>query len=438
MEPEELINILSEYNFWNKDIDTGISREKYVNKILNLLNDINIVTISGIRRSGKSFIAKQAIKSWINDHNKYNTLIINLDDERLINEYKTLLDIYDSFSKLIKKDGDVLILIDEAQEIDGWEKFVRGLSERGVKFLITGSSSKLFSSEFSTLLSGRSINLNVMPLSFEEFLLFNNIENNEKIIFNLDKINSLLEQYIKYGGMPFLVLHSDIRNDIIKGYFDTIILRDIISHYNIKNGKGLQYLITFYLTNVSSRASFNSIYKTMHIPLKTVQRYSYYIETSNLLFFINKFSFSLKEQENNPKKVYSSDNAFTTYIGFNFMENKGKMIENVIFQELYRIKDVYNFEIYYYVNLKHEIDFIIKKSNKIIPVQVIYTVNEKNIKREINAFIDFNKKYKINKCIIINYNIEKIEKIGNLNIRYIKMYKFLLNPFEYLDILNEQ
>ncbi len=438
MESEELINILSEYNFWNKNIDTGIFREKYVNKILNLLNDIHIVTISGMRRSGKSFIAKQVIKSWINNHNKYNTLVINLDDERLTNEYKTLLDIYDAFSKLIKKDSDVLILIDEAQEIEGWEKFVRGLSERGVKFLITGSSSKLFSSEFSTLLSGRSININVMPLSFEEFLLFNNIENNEKIIFNLDKINSLLEQYIKYGGMPFLVLHPDIRNDIIKGYFDTIILKDIVSHYNIKNERELQYLITFYLTNVSSRISFNSIYKSIHIPLKTVQRYSYYIETSNLLFFINKFSFSLKEQENNPKKVYSSDNAFTTYMGFNIMENKGKMIENIIFQELFRIKGVYNFEIYYYVSLKHEIDFIIKKNNKIIPVQVVYIINEKNIKREINAFMDFNNKFKARNCIIINYNIEKIEKIDDLNIHYIKLYKFLMNPYKYLDILNEQ
>ena len=140
-----------------------------------------------------------------------------------------LLDIYNAYSNLVKKSDNILIVLDEAQEIEGWERFVRGLSEKGVKFLITGSSSKLLSSEFSTLLSGRSININIMPLSFTEFLLFNNIKITERnaIPFNMEKIAKLLEEYIKYGGMPAAVLHKDIKENLIISYFDTIIVRQL-------------------------------------------------------------------------------------------------------------------------------------------------------------------------------------------------------------------
>ena len=286
---EELISILSNYNFWNKDIDTGVPRDNYVNNILRFLIDINIVTETGIRRSGKSYIARQVVNRWIRSHNKFDTLIINLDDERFIDaDYNLLLDIYDAYSNLVKKSDNILIVLDEAQEIERWERFVRGLSEKGVKFLITGSSSKLLSSEFSTLLSGRSININIMPLSFTEFLSFNNIKISEQnaILFNMEKIAKLLEEYIKYGGMPAAVLHKDIKEDLIISYFDTIIIRDIIERYNVSNEHNLRYLIMYYLTNISSTITYNRISSSTKnnnraIPVKSVQLKMYKINSIN-------------------------------------------------------------------------------------------------------------------------------------------------------------
>lgn len=443
---EELISILSNYNFWNKDIDVGLPRGSYVNQILSVLIDINIVTETGIRRSGKSYIARQVVKQWISLHNKFDTLIINLDDERFIDaNYNLLLDIYNAYSNLVKKSDNILIVLDEAQEIEGWERFVRGLSEKGVKFLITGSSSKLLSSEFSTLLSGRSININIMPLSFTEFLLFNNIKITERnaIPFNMEKIAKLLEEYIKYGGMPAAVLHKDIKEDLIISYFDTIIVRDIIERYHISNEHNLRYLIMYYLTNISSTITYNRISSStknnnISIPVKSVQRYSNYIESTNLISFLDMFSYSLKEKENNPRKVFSIDNSFPYIIGFNFSENKGHFIENIVFQELFRNKCPFHYDLYYYKN-GYETDFVIKLKAYIIPFQVTYKLNEGNIQREIKGITNFCKKFNLNSGVIINYNVEKVETVDGIQIQYVKLLDFLLNSNNYLlDIFHDK
>ncbi len=436
---EEYINILSGYNFWGKKIDTGILRPFYVNKIIKLLNGINVVTESGIRRSGKSFISIQVASLFIqNGYNPEDILIINFDDERLDNNIKTLDSIYNAYTKLIKKTENTIIIMDEAQELPGWEKFVRTYSEKA-KFVITGSSSKLLSSEFSTLLSGRSVNINVTPLSFLEYLAFNNIiiENRKDTGINLENILKYLELYIKYGGMPAPTLHQDIHQELIKSYFDTIILKDIMDRYKIRDGDKLRFLIKYYLTNISSLITYNRIYKsvknTLLLPLKSIQRYSEYIESTGLIFFTNKFSYSLKEQENSPRKVYSIDSAFSYYFGYNFMENKGKFIENTVAQEFIRLKNVIPFlEIYYYRDNNHEIDFIVKIKDIIIPVQASYIIDENNINREVTGMIKFSEKFKTGYGIIINSNINMDETYDGIKIKFVRLYDWLINSYSYI------
>ena len=441
---EEYISILSNYNFWGKNIDTGISRTFYTDKILKFLNGINIVTESGIRRSGKSYISMQAALLLIkNGYAPEDILIINFDDERLENDIKTLDNIYNAYKKLIKKTENNIIIIDEAQEVRGWEKFVRTYSEKA-KFIITGSSSKLLSSEFSTLLSGRNININVTPLSLIEYLRFNNIiiKDRKDLAINLENILKYLELYIKFGGMPAPTLHKDIHEELIKSYFDTIILKDIMDRYKIREGDKLKFLIKYYLTNISSLITFNNIYKSVKdillLPVKSIQRYSEYIETSGLIFFTTKFSYSLKEQENSPKKVYSIDNSFSYYFGYNFMENKGRFIENTVAQEFMRLKNIIPLlEIYYYREKGYEIDFIIKIKNIVIPVQVSYLINENNMKREVNGIIDFSKKFKVRSGIIVNSNIGEEKSYDGIKVKFVKLYDWLLNSQKYLEYYEE-
>ena len=436
---EEYISILSDYNFWGRNIDTGIPRNSYTDMIMKFLNGINIVTESGIRRCGKSFISMQTAFLLIqNGYTPEDILIINFDDERLENSISTLDDIYNAYKKLIKKSDKNIIIIDEAQEVPGWEKFVRTYSEK-IKFIITGSSSKLLSSEFSTLLSGRNINISITPLSFVEYLKFNNIiiKDRKDMAINLENILKYLELYIKFGGMPAPTLHPDIHQELVKSYFDTIILKDIMDRYKIREGDKLKYLIKYYLTNISSLITYNNIYKsvknTLLLPLKSIQRYSEYIETSGLIFFTKKFSYSIKEQENSPKKVYSIDNSFSYYFGYNFMENKGKFIENAVAQEFVRLRNVIPLlELYYYREKSYEIDFIVKIKNAIIPVQVSYMINETNVKREVKGIIEFSKKFKTKYGIIINSKISEEQTFDGIKIKFVELYDWLLNSNEYI------
>jgi hypothetical protein len=436
---EEYISVLSDYNFWGKRIDTGIPRNSYTDMIIKFLNGINIVTESGIRRCGKSFISMQAASLLIqNGYTPEDVLIINFDDERLQNNISTLDDIYNAYKKLIKKTDNNIIIIDEAQEVPGWEKFVRTYSEK-IKFIITGSSSKLLSSEFSTLLSGRNININITPLSFIEYLKFNNIiiKDRKALAINLENILKYLELYIKFGGMPAPTLHPDIHQELIKSYFDTIILKDIMDRYKIREGDKLKFLIKYYLTNISSLITYNSIYKSVKnvllLPLKSIQRYSEYMETSGLIFFTKKFSYSIRERENSPKKVYSIDNSFSYYFGYNFMENKGKFIENAVAQEFIRLRNVIPLlELYYYREKSYEIDFIVKIKNAIIPVQVTYMINKTNVKREVKGIIEFSNKFKTKYGIIINSNINEEQSYDGIKIQFIKLYQWLINSNAYI------
>ena len=413
--------------------------QEILNMIMKFLSGINIVTESGIRRCGKSFISMQAALLLIqNGYIPEDILIINFDDERLENNISTLDYIYNAYKKLIKKTDNNIIIIDEAQDVPGWEKFVRTYSEK-IKFIVTGSSSKLLSSEFSTLLSGRNININITPLSFIEYLQFHNIiiKDRKALAINLEGVLKYLELYIKFGGMPAPTLHPDIHQELVKSYFDTIILKDIMDRYKIREGDKLKFLIKYYLTNISSLITYNNIYKSVKnrlpLPLKSIQRYSEYVETSGLIFFTKKFSYSLKEQENSPKKVYSIDNSFSYYFGYNFMANKGKFIENAVAQEFIRLRNIIPLlELYYYREKSYEIDFIVKIKNAIIPVQVSYMINETNIKREVKAIIEFSKKFKTKYGIIINSNTREEQIYDGIEIQFVKLYEWLINSNEYI------
>ena len=237
--------------------------------------------------------------------------------------------------------------------------------------------------------------------------------------------------------MPAPTLHPDIHQELVKSYFDTIILKDIMDRYKIREGDKLKYLIKYYLTNISSLITYNSIYKSVKnvllLPLKSIQRYSEYIETSGLIFFTKKFSYSIKEQENNPKKVYSIDNSFSYYFGYNFMENKGKFIENAVAQEFIRLRNVIPLlELYYYREKNYEIDFIVKIKNAINPVQVSYMINETNVKREVKGIIEFSKKFKTKYGIIINSKISEEQIYDGIEIKFIKLYEWLINSNEYI------
>ena len=252
---EQLIEILRMWNYWDEDSRIDLfSRDLYEKNIKNLRETKEVIVLKGVRRSGKSSLMYLEIQDLIqNGVKRENILFVNFEEPQFMNELEvSLLDaIYEAYLEVLEPKGKLYIFLDEVQNIYGWEKWVLRMYEKtNVQLYVTGSSSKLLSSEFSTALSGRHLSIEVYPLSFKEFLGFKNINTKSKknIVFNKSLIKKGFKEYLSWGGFPkVLEIESELykKNELIS-YYDTIILKDIAKRYEISNISELREL-SFYL-----------------------------------------------------------------------------------------------------------------------------------------------------------------------------------------------
>ncbi len=440
MQKDVILEILSDWNFWAKEIDTGIKREDYVRKLSALVSKTNqIICITGIRRSGKTTIIRQMAK----ELGKDNTLIANFEDERFLDKNLDLLiDIKNTYFEKIKPKNKPFIFLDEIQNVPNWERFARGMHERKeANIIVSGSSSKLLSEELATLLTGRHITFLVYPLSFREFLNFKQlpIQTETDILANRTKIKGMLSEYLEFGGFPEVCLSSE-KNRILMGYFETIVAKDIADRFKIREKEKAKILAKYYLTNISSPITFNKISKFLNLPLTTVERFSSYIETANMVFFISKFCYSLKEQKKSPRKVYSIDTGLSNAIGFRFIAKLGKIMENIVALQLKIIQSFDpEIEIYYWKDsFDREVDFIVKKGLKVKKlIQVCYNIDDMNTKeRETRSLLKAMKEFNLRSGLIITEDYEFEEEIDKKKIKYVPLWKWLLKNFIKKEDLN--
>ncbi|MEW6086769.1 MAG: AAA family ATPase, partial [bacterium] len=244
MNKDQIIESLLLWNFWEKDIEIGIPRKEYLNQLKKYLATDEIVTLTGVRRSGKSTILLQMLSELLRSKvPKKNTLYVNFEDPRFYGSLKIGLldDIWHAYKDYLKPDGKIYLVLDEIQKIEGWEHWVRSAYDRkeNVKIFVTGSNTELLSSEFSTLLTGRHLEMSVMPLNFKEFLNFKGIEIGSDDLWLLKNKNILkkyLQDYLKIGGFPKIVLTRDelIRMELLSQYFNDILSKDVAERHKIK------------------------------------------------------------------------------------------------------------------------------------------------------------------------------------------------------------
>lgn len=425
---DRIMGILNDWNFWKKDIDVGIRRAGYLEKLKNLEKTGQIVAVAGVRRSGKSTLMLQYIKHLIDGglDNK-NALYINFEDPRFSTELslQLLQDIYEAYLEFMEPNAAPYIFLDEAQNVAGWEKFARALHERKeAKIFVSGSSSKLLSGEFGTVLTGRHVDLTVYPLSFGEFLTFKGLEIKDKmdLISKRLKIKGLLRDFIENGAFPQVVL-SEGKKEILARYFEDIVSRDVVARYSVRRAAKLKALASYYLTNVSSPISFNRIKKFIGLPFNTVERFSYFLNYAQLVFFVKKFAYSLKEQEVNLRKVYCVDTGMRNAVCFTTSEDMGKLYENVVFLKL--LQD--GREVYYWKN-RGECDFLVKRGRAAgEAIQVCFDVEKEETKeREVEGLLEAMKKFRISRGLIITEDYEAEEKMGKKRIKFVPLWKWLL------------
>lgn len=426
MDAESLLEILNDWNFWQKTPFSGIPREKYLEKMRNFSDTGQVVVLSGVRRSGKSTLMLQYIASLIRQGlDPSNTLYVNLEDPRFHNERApdVLRKIYEVFLENLTP-RKPHIFLDEVQNVSGWEKFVRSLHERKEAVIfVSGSSSRLLSAEFGSALTGRHLMIEVFPLDFREFLRFSGLEVDTKLslLHNRLKIRRLLRDYLDSGGFPQVALSGE-KKELLVRYFEDVLTKDVSQRYRIRKPEKLRALALFYLANVSSLISFNRAAKFLSLTLDTVERFSHFLATSYLLLFSKKFSYSLKEQEVNPRKVYAVDVGLRNAVVFKTGDDLGRRSENAVFLHLRQTCK----EVYYWKDGR-ECDFMLRDGGRLRAVQVTNNFENPIVRdRELKGLLAAAKKFNLKSGLVIDNELEGEERVKGTKIEIVPLWKWLL------------
>lgn len=390
----------------------------------------------GIRRIGKTYSLYQIMSKF----DFKNVFYLNLEDDRIINpNIKHLTELIPTIKETFETGKRIYLFVDEIQNIKDWDKWTRRIAEDlNVILFISGSSSKLSSFEIPTALRGRTMTNYVFPLSFREFLKFNKFSYETKTIDYSSKkpeLLRLLDGYLTYGGFPEVVLTKDKAKKIklLKEYFSTIIAKDIIERYKIDNILALEALMKYLINNYSRYVSFSKIQKWMNsigirVGKTTLMEYYKYIKQS---FFVNDtsiFSYKIKDVLQYPIKVYIADLGFITALTIK-QRNLGWVYEQIVANELFKraIADP-SIEISYWKNSEKEVDFVVKKGLKVKQlIQVCYDIDDYDTKkRELKALFKAGKELRCKNLLVITKDPKKEEVIENRKIKYVSLWKWLL------------
>jgi len=435
---EEIIELTSVENFWGRPQEVGIERDHYL-KHLNRLAKAKDFSISiiGVRRSGKTFLTKQFLKKAIDSGlDPKQTLYVNLEDPRFhpYLSLELLDEIYQAYRTFVNKEGFALIVLDEVENIKNWEKWVRRTMEKeNVQIVVTGSTSSLLKTEVSTALTGRSLTLEVFPLSFHEFLKFKGVvlEDQLDVVKNKAKIERLFIEYLQFGGFPRVVLEEDefLKREMLKELFDDIVMRDILFRHGFRDVNSVKLVAELAINSFSSLKSVSSLRNELAGILKRKVSPNFVAEVmealreSYLLFTIPPFSPKIKDVKKYPKKIYAVDTGLATTVTLSFSKNLGRLVENAV--ALHLIKKYGENNLFYYRG-KREVDFILREGLRITKaIQVTWDLRE-SYEREVKALLEAMNVFDLEEGIIVTADQEREEVYEDKEIRVLPFWKFLL------------
>ena len=409
-------------------IDRGITLDLDADKI---------IVIAGVRRSGKTSLMFQHIKELMRRKvGKDNIIYVNFENERLIATKATDMDnLMVAHSQIFNPvEGTVYLFLDEIQNVENWDKWIRKIYDtKKYRIIITGSSSQLLSSEIATALAGRNLSYTVYPFSFSEILKSRGIATEiSSIKFSSKKgiVLKALDEFLEYGSFPEVILSNDAarKMDLLSSYFDAIFFRDIIKRYNLRETGALNIFLKILASNYStyfSSTKAQNYFNSMGFKISRVTILNF-LEYSKSVFFAE----TLEQYLKSPRKRFARQiKSYVVDIGLSklFTEiDKGRALENAVFIELLRRRKAS--DNIYYLKLKSgkEIDFIIGwKPVKLI--QVCYKFSSNDVKeREILALVEAAKVLKLKEGTIITYDYSGSEVIDGIKILCLPFWKWAL------------
>ena len=402
-----------------EDIVKDSIERSILKEIIPWIKDTRIIIITGLRRTGKSTLLQQIMN--IIDLPCY----VNFEDERFLDFRAQDFEILNEVLTEVYN-NPTTYFFDEIQNVEKFESFVRRLQDQGKKIFITGSNARLLSREFGTKLTGRYKAFELYPFSFTEFL------NYKKIMILSDdwyspqkkaELLALFEEYLLVGGIPEYLKNKD--DEYVRTIYENIIYKDIITRYSLKREKIIKELVNILSTNNTLPITYNALKEQLGLSNSiTVKEYIGYLNNSYLFFELPQFSYSIKEQLRNPKKMYLIDPALQRVCGYSFSPNKGRLLENTVFIELKRKRK----EIYFYKNNQgQECDFIIREGTRITKViQVCTELTKENKERELKGLFEAMKTFQIGEGIILTLEQKEEVHYEGKNVHIIPLPQWLM------------
>lgn len=388
------------------------------------------ISIIGPRRAGKTYLMFNLIGRLLEKGvDKKNILYMNFEKAGLLpldsNDLVSMEEVFYELNPKLKN-KQTWFFLDEIQNVSNWEIFVRTCLDKGINVFISGSSSKMLSKDISTSMRGRTLTYSVFPLSFREYLLFNDVKlkkyysSSEK-----SKIVNLFKKYLFDGGYPEQIIYKMEKEKILSNIYETTLFKDVIERENIRNIPVIKQLIKALIS--SKEFSVNKFYnylKSLNLKVSKNSLYNYlgYLEDAFFVFLLKKFDLSYKKAEQSLPKVYFIDNGI---LNINGIDDKGRLLENLIFLELIRREG----DVSYYQNVLHEeVDFVLKKGKKVKElIQVCYDFENFATKdRELRILIKASEEFKCNNLTLISMDKEGEEIYKNKKIKFIPAWKFCL------------
>jgi hypothetical protein len=371
------------------------------------------LAVSGVRRCGKTTLAVQ-VSSAFNEnevlyYNFEDPLFIEVDDPLAIDILWTVYE--QQFGRT-----PAITIFDEIQNVPGWERWLRSaVDQRRSRFIVTGSNAKLLSAEFSTSLTGRSLEHTAWPLSLSEAADF--LAGRPRTY--------CLTQLLSWGGLPAVLLtETDVeREQLLRQYLSDIVHRDIINRRNIRNKRALDLLLMYYQTNLSSLHSYSAIKKAFGIPLDTVAEYTHALMEAFLVFEVERFHRNLKVQSRDPRKIYVIDSGLRRVAARSAEADIGKLLENLVYLELRRR----NLNVYYY-HEQNEVDFIVAEGyTPKTAIQVCaYGMDAENTRaRELKALVGCLHDLELDEGMIVTMDRTEVIEVEHKIIRSVSAVDWL-------------
>ena len=383
-----------------------------------LLGSHLIKLITGPRRVGKSTQALLMLR------NK-NFAYLNFDSQALLDAWdanlvmRMLDDVYPGYE---------YILLDEVQNLDAWDLWVSELYRLGKNLVITGSNAKMLSSEMATVLTGKYLQVEMLPFSLEEFFDWNKIDLKALKPEQQTDASVLTDDYMRNGGYPEVVASRQLTRSYLDTLFDSIVWKDVSKRHNVRNITDLNNLAMYLVSNFCNSVTANDLTEELGFSsVNTTKKFMDYLHEPYLFYYLPRYNNKLKLMKKAPRKVYVVDNGFVAAKAFTLSENMGRLLENQVFIELIRRGyDTDKTMFYYRSRNDKEVDFVLRKGPHIERlVQVCYDMNSpKTEKREVDSLVECAGELKCDHLVIVTNNDERIIEKDGYQIDVIPISKF--------------